>query len=92
MLHQRAEHSEECRRVRGEQRDQLLQQVQRELSVRSGYSAGWEAGVWPECHAPCSKLARVETIWVMMTDSTVDSGLTESTVWSKDRIWLGLDS
>ena len=96
-----------------------------------------------------SKLARVETIWVMVTDSTVDSGdnssrlpkqiprshghglladglgqhgarqvhgghmvgqktddmmtlgglpaslpsrLTESTVWSEDRIWLGLDS
>ena len=103
---------------------------------------GWDA-----------KLARVETIWVMVTDSTVDSGgtsaclphqiphspshrlladglshqnagaaksndqlagkdrhncwhemtpvglpvslpsrLTESTVWSKDRIWPGLDS
>ena len=99
---------------------------------------------------PHSKLARVETIWVMVTDSTVDSGsnsshlpkqiarshghrlladglgqhgarqvhvghmvgedtkqremtpgglsaslpsrLTESTVWSEDRIWLGLDS
>ena len=109
-------------------------------------SADW---VWPGCHAPCSKLARVETIWVMVTDSTVDSGstssrlpkqiprshghglladglgqhgarqvhgghmvgqktddmmtlgglpaslpsrLTESTVWSEDRIWLGLDS
>ena len=102
------------------------------------------------CHAHCSNLARVETIWVMVTDSTVDSGgtsaclphqiphshshrlladglgqhgarqvlgghmgredrgqrdmmpgglsaslpsrLTESTVWSEDRIWLGLDS
>ena len=33
-----------------------------------------EAGVWQGCHAPCSKLARVETIWVMMTDSTIDSG------------------
>ena len=48
--------------------------------------------MWPGYHAPCSKLARVETIWVMMTDSTVDSGLTESTVWSEDRIWPGLDS
>ena len=105
-----------------------------------------------ECHANCDKLARVEMIWVMVTDSTVDSGstspclphqiphspshrllaiglshhgcrqvrddhlagkdrhnyghemmlsgppvslpsrLTESTVWSKDRIWPGLDS
>ena len=34
--------------------------------------------VWPGCHAPCSKLARVETIWVMVTDSTVDSGSTSS--------------
>ena len=40
------------------------------LSVKSGYSADWEAGVQPGCHAPCSKLARVETIWVMVTDST----------------------
>ena len=47
-------------------------------SVRSGYSADWEAGMWPGCHAPCSKLARVETIWVMRTDSTVDSGGTSS--------------
>ena len=47
-------------------------------SVRSGYSADWEAGVWPGCHAPCSKLARVETIWVMVTDSTVDSGSTSA--------------
>ena len=38
-------------------------------------SADW---VWPGCHAPCSKLARVETIWVMVTDSTVDSGGTSS--------------
>ena len=30
--------------------------------------------MWPGCHAPCSKLARVETIWVMVTDSTEDSG------------------
>ena len=30
------------------------------------------------CHTPCSKLARVETIWVMMTDSTVDSGGTSA--------------
>ena len=48
--------------------------------VRSGHSAvqcsaDW---VWPGCHAPCSKLARVETIWVMVTDSTVDSGSTSS--------------
>ena len=32
----------------------------------------------PGCHAPRSKLARVETIWVMVTDSTVDSGSTSS--------------
>ena len=31
----------------------------------------WGAAGMP---CPCSKLARVETIWVMMTDSTVDSG------------------
>ena len=48
------------------------------LSVRSGYSADWEAGVWPGCHTPCSKLARVDTIWVMVTDSTVDSGGTNA--------------
>ena len=42
-------------------------------SVRSGYSAYWEAGVWPRCNAaPCNKLARLETIWAMVTDSTVD--------------------
>ena len=40
------------------------------LPVRSGYSADWEAGVGQGCHTPCSKLARVETIWVMVTDST----------------------
>ena len=118
--------------------------------VTAQSSADW---VWPGCHAPCSKLARVETIWVMVTDTTVDSGgtssrlpkqiarshghrlladglslqhgrrqvrdnhlagkdrhncghemmpgglpaslsgrLTESTVWSEDRIWPGLDS
>ena len=46
------------------------------LSVRrSGYSADW---VWPGCHGPCSKLARVETIWVMVTDSTIDSGSTSA--------------
>ena len=122
-------------------------------SVMSGYSAYWEAGVWPGCHAPCRKLARLETNWAMVTDSTVDSGgtsvcllhqlphspshrlladglshqhgcrqvrddrlagkdrhnyehemmsgglpvslpsrLTESMVWSEDRIWPGLDS
>ena len=38
-------------------------------------SADW---VWLGCHAPCSKLARVETIWVMVTDTTVDSGGTSS--------------
>ena len=48
--------------------------------VRSGHSAvqcsaDW---VWPGCHAPCSKLARVETIWVMVTDSTIDSGSTSA--------------
>ena len=32
----------------------------------------------PGCHAPCSKLARVETIWVMVTDSTEDSGGTSA--------------
>ena len=108
--------------------------------------------VYTGCHAHCSNLARVETIWVMVTDSTVDSGgtraclphqiphspshrllaeglsqhwcrqvrddhlagkdrhnyghemtlggppvslpsrLTESTVWSEDGIWPGLDS
>ena len=125
-------------------------------SVRIGYSADWKAGMWPGCHTHCGNLARVKTIWVMVTDSTVDSGgsggnsaclpgqiphspshrlladglsnqhwcrqvrddhmagedrhncghemtpfgppvwlpsrLTESTVWSKDRIWPGLDS
>ena len=120
-------------------------------SVGIGYSADWKAGVWPGCHIYCGNLARVETIWVMLTDSTVDSGgtstcfphqiphshrlladglshlhecrqvrddrlagkdrpsygheitpdglpaslpgrLTESKVWSEDRIWLGLDS
>ena len=48
------------------------------LSVKSGYSAEWEAGVQPGCHAPCSKLARVETIWVMVTDSTWGSGGTSA--------------
>ena len=48
--------------------------------VRSGHSAvqcsaDW---VWLGCHTPCSKLARVEKIWVMVTDSTVDSGSTSS--------------
>ena len=33
VLHQQAKHSEECRCVRGEQRDQLLQQVWREHVV-----------------------------------------------------------
>ena len=43
------------------------------LSVRSGYSADWMG-----CHAPCSKVARLELIWVMMTDSTIDSGGTNA--------------
>ena len=43
-------------------------------SVWSGYSADWEVGVWPGCHAPCSNLARVEMIWLMVTDNTVNSG------------------
>ena len=47
-------------------------------SVRRGYSADWEAGVWPGRHDPCSKPARLETIWVMVTDSTVDSGGTSA--------------
>ena len=34
--------------------------------------------MWQGCHAPCSKLAKVETIWVMMTDSTLDSGGTSA--------------
>ena len=38
-------------------------------SVRSGYTAEWKAGAWPGCHTHCGKLARVETIWVMVTDS-----------------------
>ena len=53
--------------VPGERGEELLQQVQREhvvceeWSQRSAVqcSADW---VWPGCHAPCSKLARVETI------------------------------
>ena len=50
------------------------------LFMRSGHSAvqcsaDW---VWLGCHTPCSKLARVEKIWVMVTDSTVDSGSTSS--------------
>ena len=47
-------------------------------SVRIGYSADWKAGVWPRCHTHYGKLARVETIWVMATDSTVDSGGTSA--------------
>ena len=47
-------------------------------SVRSGYSADWEAGVWPGYHHPLSRLARVETIWVMMTDSSIDRGGTSA--------------
>ena len=43
--------------------------------VTAQCGADW---VWPGCHAPRSKLARVETIWVMVTDSTVDSGSTSS--------------
>ena len=50
------------------------------VSVRIGYSADWKEGVWPGCPAHCGKLARVETIWVMATDTTatVDSGGTSS--------------
>ena len=49
-------------------------------SVRSGcgHSADWEAGVWLGCHAHCGKLAKVETIWDMVTDSTEDSGGTSA--------------
>ena len=35
--------------------------------VTAQSSADW---VWLGCHAPCSKLARVETIWVMVTDTS----------------------
>ena len=56
-------------------------------SVRSGYSADWEAGVWPGCHTPCSKLARVETNWVMVTDSTVDCGQ-----WRHQRLLAASDT
>ena len=34
--------------------------------------------VYTGCHAHCGNLARVETIWVMETDSTVDSGGTSA--------------
>ena len=34
--------------------------------------------MWPRCHTHYGKLARVETIWVMATDSTVDSGGTSA--------------
>ena len=65
-------------RARGEQ---LLQQVQREHVVSEEWSQSsavqCRLGV-ARCHAPCSNLARVETIWVMVTDSTVDSGSTSS--------------
>ena len=122
-------------------------------STRIWYSADRKAGVWPRCHTYCGNLARLETIWIMVTDSYVDSGgisaclphqiphspshrlvadglshqhgcrqvrdnhlagkdrhnyghemmsgwppvslpsrLTESMVWSKDRIWARLDS
>ena len=47
-------------------------------SVRRGYSADSEAGVRPGCLAQCSKLARMEIIWVLVTDSTVDSGSTSA--------------
>ena len=47
-------------------------------SVRIGYSADSEAGVWPGYHTHCGWLARLETIWVMVTDSTVDSGGTSA--------------
>ena len=38
--------------------------------VTAQCSADW---VWPGCHAPCSKLARVEMILVTVTDSIVYS-------------------
>ena len=38
-------------------------------SVRNGYSADWKKGVWLGCHAHCGNLARVQMIWVMVTDS-----------------------
>ena len=47
-------------------------------SVRNGYCADWKKGVWLGCHAHCGNLARVEMIWVMVTDSTVDSGGTSA--------------
>ena len=43
-------------------------------SVRIGYSTDWKAGVWPGYHTHRGNLAMVEMIWVMVTDSTVDSG------------------
>ena len=42
--------------------------------MRIRYSADWKAGVWPGCHALCGKLARVEMIWVLVIDSTVERG------------------
>ena len=85
VLHQWAKHSEECCQVRVEQQDQLLQQLQQVQrgsmsSVRSGcgHSTDWEAGVWLGGHAHCDKLAKVESIWDMVTDSTEDSGGTSA--------------
>ena len=43
--------------------------------VTAQCSADW---VWPGCHAPCSKLARVEMILVTVTDSIVYSAGTSS--------------
>ena len=34
--------------------------------------------VYTGCHTHCGNLARVETIWVMETDSTVDSDSTST--------------
>ena len=48
------------------------------MSVRIGYSAYWKAGVWPGSHPHYGKLTRVETIWVMVRDNTVDSGGTSA--------------
>merc|ERR1712155_387456 len=53
----------------------VLQQVQWEHVVCEEWvQCLLGGGVWPGCHVPCSKLAMLETIWVMVTDSTVDSG------------------
>ena len=47
--------------VPGARGEELQQQVQRKHVVYEEWSqrSDW---VWPVCHAPCSELARVETI------------------------------